>query len=76
LSQRHIRNDVTHQMQRQLVHFAAYARTTNCAAFTGEPDETLVLAARTDNANEPSLDDATIKDTFELTPNKARQVDI
>jgi hypothetical protein len=45
LSQRHIGNHVIHQMQRELVHFAANARTTNCAAFTGEPYETLVLVA-------------------------------
>lgn len=76
LAQWNVRNDVIQQVQRKLVHFAANARAANHAAFTREPYESLVLAVRADNANKTSLDDATIKDTFELTPNEARQIDI
>jgi hypothetical protein len=63
-------------MQRELIHFAANARTTNCAAFIGEPYDTLVPATRANNADETSLDDAAIEDALQLTPNEARQIDI
>jgi hypothetical protein len=52
LAQWNIRNDVIHEVQRKLVHFAACARATYSAPFAGKPDKALVPAARANNADE------------------------
>jgi len=76
LPQRHIRNDVVHQVRRKLAHFSANARTADRTAFAGKANEPFVLAAGTNYTHKAFCDVATSEDGFELAPNEARQVDV